>query len=74
MPPGPVKISRIKDGPRRWLHRFHVSRPSPTPSAVGSGTEARTKTVCMEDTLDMIITFLPVHQRFNDVISFTHLT
>ena len=26
-PPGPVKIGHKKDGCRRRLHRFHVSRP-----------------------------------------------
>ena len=26
-PPGPVKISHKKDGRRRRVHRFHVSRP-----------------------------------------------
>ena len=28
-PPGPVKIGHKKDGRRRQLHRFHVSRPPP---------------------------------------------
>ena len=27
LPPGPVKIGHKKDGHRRRLHRFHVSRP-----------------------------------------------
>ena len=30
-PPGPVKISHKKDGHRRRLHRFHVSRPPSLP-------------------------------------------
>ena len=30
-PPGHAKISHKKDGCQRWPHRFHVSRPSPTP-------------------------------------------
>ena len=30
-PPGPVKIGHKKDGRRRRLHRFHVSRPPPLP-------------------------------------------
>ena len=32
-PPSPVKISHTKDGHQRQLRRFHVSCPSPHPTA-----------------------------------------
>ena len=49
----PVKISHKKDGRRRQLHRFHVSRPPPYPVA-GSATGATILSSLSAKTEEMI--------------------
>ena len=64
-PPGPVKISHKKDGHRRRLHRFHVSRPLPYPVA-GSATVANNRKYYNLPEKDIEIQGFPLTQNFLD--------